>query len=755
MLPGFPADGSSTSPAIVVDLARETPSLPGLELVDTDPVHLRNQVIYLDVDGQENVTYDGPAAVGPVDVPAFEAPGRLADLERTIMAETCESLRRIFADAGVIFTLERPTGDHPYSTIYIGGDDSAFAGYGSFTGLAEAVDAGNRNPCDEAFVFSQELGAGAIDLTSYVSRLVYVIAHETGHLLGYAHTDSASSGLGGGPLARVAHATGPDDDQTVEGNGPVHQWLTYNAFLFYSSQFADSGLATYIGDWQDYGSKHHRTNGDNNDVIEGSFDEDVSGPIFFDNGFHRDIMPQNPLGQSVPYEQHFVAGGDGNEIYDGWSVYASAVTQAISYWQPYVLGTYPANEALSYYYLGHVAHLIEDVTVPAHVHNDGHPFRDAYEYSMGEHSNYLLWGYGEGVRTSPTGPIETPSDLVSLFRQTIQYTGEYPSDGANGEDEPGIAATGLHRPDLVSRSGGFTGDGAVLNVSSQNEITILADDLMAWAMEQTASLFRLFYSLIDTTAPVVNLVTSFGADEGSAVFKPGRFRIAASAQDGISGYDADGFQFAIERENGGLWEPLAVDPNGGGFEFTAPGDGLYRISVEVRDAAGNVGRSGTGYFRVDQSSGLTPVYRFWSPVLSRHFYTISGTERDKLINDYAQVWSYESIAYYAFADDAQPAVAPVYRFWSGTLNAHFYTGSVGEKTKLIDNYSHIWTFEGVAFYAYAGGSQPAGTSAVHRFWSPTLTCHFFTINQAERDKLINLYSHIWTYEQAAWYAYEA
>jgi len=34
-----------------------------------------------------------------------------------------------------------------------------------------------------------------------------------------------------------------------------------------------------------------------------------------------------------------------------------------------------------------------------------------------------------------------------------------------------------------------------------------------------------------------------------------------------------------------------------------------------------------------------------------------------------------------------------------------------------------------------------------------LGCHFFTIREAERDKLINFFSSVWTYERVAWYAY--
>jgi hypothetical protein len=179
----------------------------------------------------------------------------------------------------------------------------------------------------------------------------------------------------------------------------------------------------------------------------------------------------------------------------------------------------------------------------------------------------------------------------------------------------------------------------------------------------------------------------------------------------------------------------------------------YAYRVKTRDNSPNQGE-GT-YSTSASATTRSPVYRFWSPVLSRHFYTISVVERDKLINNYAHVWTYEGPAYSAFADDSQPDVSPIYRFWSGTLNAHFYTISESEKTNLINNYSNVWTYERVAFYAYADGSQPTGTSAVYRFWSGTLGCHFFTIRETEKDKLVNLFSHVWTYEQISWYAYAA
>jgi hypothetical protein len=153
-------------------------------------------------------------------------------------------------------------------------------------------------------------------------------------------------------------------------------------------------------------------------------------------------------------------------------------------------------------------------------------------------------------------------------------------------------------------------------------------------------------------------------------------------------------------------------------------------------------------------ASLKGVYRFWSPSLQRHFYTISDSEKETLLTQFKQVWTYEGVVYHTFAADSDPDTKPVYRFWSNTLSSHFYTVSETEKDWLIQQYAHIWTLEGVAFYAYPPGAQPVGTLPVYRFWSPTTGDHFYTINEAERTNLLTNYSKVWTNEGIAWYALE-
>ncbi len=152
-------------------------------------------------------------------------------------------------------------------------------------------------------------------------------------------------------------------------------------------------------------------------------------------------------------------------------------------------------------------------------------------------------------------------------------------------------------------------------------------------------------------------------------------------------------------------------------------------------------------------AGTEAVLRFFSPVLDCHFYTANEAEAFKLINHFPDVWEFENVAFFAAPDANVAGALPVFRFFSPVLSSHFYTISEGEKNKLINQFSDIWEFEETAFFAFTADTRPAGTVPVFRFLNAQDGCHFFTASATERDKLINHFPDIWIFEGIAWYAF--
>jgi len=212
---------------------------------------------------------------------------------------------------------------------------------------------------------------------------------------------------------------------------------------------------------------------------------------------------------------------------------------------------------------------------------------------------------------------------------------------------------------------------------------------------------------------------------------------------GLADYGADDAWSVLPGMLKGEWrsQPVFIWLAGGSDGLAVPSGRVYLDNLLVE--TGSV-----------IETAMKEVFRFWSPSLERHFYTISEAEKEMLLRQFQHVWSYEGVAYRAFSNDSDPDTRPVYRFWSNRLSGHFYTLSETEKNWLIAEYAHIWTFEGVAFYAYPGGRQPPGTRPVYRFWSPAKSAHFYTISEAERNNLLAKYSNVWTDEGIAWYANE-
>ena len=154
-------------------------------------------------------------------------------------------------------------------------------------------------------------------------------------------------------------------------------------------------------------------------------------------------------------------------------------------------------------------------------------------------------------------------------------------------------------------------------------------------------------------------------------------------------------QVAVGNSRTGSWPPAAGVKWLAGESVEFPKGAKWDLAFELLT---NQGGSQGGQPPAD--ADLAPVYRLHAEKLNTYFYTISAAEKEALIRDFSHVWSYEGIAFYAYPADRQPVGSkPVYRFWSGTLNRHFYTMSETEKKKLVEQ-PNVWTLEGTAWNAF-------------------------------------------------------
>ena len=185
-------------------------------------------------------------------------------------------------------------------------------------------------------------------------------------------------------------------------------------------------------------------------------------------------------------------------------------------------------------------------------------------------------------------------------------------------------------------------------------------------------------------------------------------------------------------------------------KFTASSSNLNRSGVSAQSCSSLC----YGY-------NYVPLYRFWSNQYSGHFYTIDESEKNYVIANYASVWSYEGIAYYVEKPTYQNGQLgcygnAVYRFWSDSLAAHFYTMDQAEAQYVYNNLPAWNYFEGAVFCAFtqSEASTLLGSAGkpVYRFWSNPYQNHFYTISEAEKNHVISTWPSQWLFEGANYYA---
>lgn len=101
----------------------------------------------------------------------------------------------------------------------------------------------------------------------------------------------------------------------------------------------------------------------------------------------------------------------------------------------------------------------------------------------------------------------------------------------------------------------------------------------------------------------------------------------------------------------------------------------------------------------------------------------------------------------AYAEQSYPVV----RFYNERTSTHFYTIDSAERDKVLNLYPWF-AYEGVQFYAYK--TQVAGSQPVYRFYNTRTGTHFYTIVSAEKDFVIQNYP-VYAYEGPVYYAMAA
>jgi len=372
----------------------------------------------------------------------------------------------------------------------------------------------------------------------------------------------------------LAFAIGEED--SVSDKHLAHQWITQQGWRLFQYQFGSSEIDSYLGNVAEY------VTGPKAFVIEGVYDEDTKNNNPFNNGGGLD---HPSLRHFWDHNSNFIRVFD-----DGLGAYDSAANRAVKYFtggegvtgvvdsdwgtgpfatagrgieQEYALG----NKSLSYYWLGHAAHLLQDLSVPAHSHNDAHlegftvigndpdPLHDwadgrafavsgsgddvrgPADFNDVDSHRYERWAFNatqKGVGRIGSSEPFVKADIVSpgqihdrynnngynleinqsvpsgytdaiLPLYLLELEAAQVSSRYDSKDVDGQLDQGTRRADRPRNPLDDISLNPKYNNWTQAELDEVADVVVPAAMYDTAALIRFFYSRIDSTPPVTSI----------------------------------------------------------------------------------------------------------------------------------------------------------------------------------------------------------------------------------------------------------
>lgn len=156
---------------------------------------------------------------------------------------------------------------------------------------------------------------------------------------------------------------------------------------------------------------------------------------------------------------------------------------------------------------------------------------------------------------------------------------------------------------------------------------------------------------------------------------------------------------------------------------SALGGEIYGTAVDSTKIGSLVPANGqTAYDLRGLNKTGTPVSGFWD----------GGTPA-------MEVWGAEAVAW-------DPM--PVWRFYNVRTGSHFFTADPGERTALQTGAAATYRLEGEAYQV--NRADPTNCRMLYRFFNKRTGTHFYTVDPAERDAVINTLGAIYQYDGPAY-----
>ncbi len=400
--------------------------------------------------------------------------------------------------------------------------------------------------------------------------------------------------------------------------GATHEWIAFQGYMALPAGDLKSDMAQYLS--VDINAPEYGTflNGQSID----SRWLDIIGPEY-ENANHA-IVPANALIQGV-YEEdaegqldgtidgvHFWnpdGGYNAGLVLDG-TPYLSALQEAQEETFPKALAAWPDRKAEAYYWLGRTAHLLADVSVPAHTLLDGHAALstddDQFEkFTSGKYKDINALSPNAAIPsalpwTVPAGyPAGYDPELTRLFYNLAKTSRQFDSDDVNGTStEFGMGKFRFARNALAA---GRT----VARVEYWNSnVGVPSDkrrDLIAgtdYAIQTTGEFriyyYQSFYDDINNTSRMVRVIYSDGTDEfflnldespGDVFEEPLQHIYQTELEARAIGYTAALYQLFWSRtgtpriQDFLITSVRRVPENGGGLEikFRSEAAATYRV----------------------------------------------------------------------------------------------------------------------------------------------------------------------------------